>query len=127
MTEHFPDIEIYIMKAEPVAVRQWLQDALQQPLQTLKENASSHHWQAQIDGSSMDIFLNENAEKNFASLWFKQNLTPWATDLDCGRAAHAALSSEVRCSDSGWQEEHDGDEPGWVKLIRGEEKPFDWV
>ncbi|MCD8522970.1 MAG: hypothetical protein LRY66_00675 [Saccharospirillaceae bacterium] len=127
MTEHFPDIEIYIMKAEPSAVRQWLQDALQQPLHTRKEHAGSHHWQVALKGSSMDIFLNENAEKNFASLWFKQNLTPWATDLDCARAAHAALSSEVRCSDSGWQEEHDGDTSGWIKLIRGEEKPFDWI
>lgn len=74
----------------------------------------------------MAVQFTPHAEKNFASLWFKDNHTPWHTDLDCGRAAQAALALEVRCQDSAWQEE-EGDTPaGWVKLIRGEEKQFEW-
>lgn len=119
MTERFPDIEIYLMKPDAAAVQAWLQQALAAPLQMVSEQ----HWRC----ADMDIFFNPQAEKNFASLWFKQNHTPWGTDLDCARSAHAALGLEIRCSDSGWQEEeaeeHGG---GWIKLIRGEEKPLDW-
>lgn len=123
MTERFPDIELYLMKAEPAAVSAWLEQALGQL--TVKKSASGrHHWYV----AGMDIFFNENAEKNFASLWFKQNETPWLTDLDCARAAHAALGCEIRCSDSSWEEDESDDNAGqgWIKLIRGEEKSFIW-
>ena len=122
MSERFPDIEIYLMKAEAPAVKSWLTEALGD-ITEVKSGATCH-WQ--FDG--MDIFFTEQAEKNFSSLWFKQNRTPWLTDLDCARAAHQALSIEIRCSDSSWEEE-EGDEQagqGWIKLIRGEEKGFIW-
>lgn len=123
MTERFPDIEIYLLKAEASAVKAWLEQALGEPVHALTE----HHWQCHYEGRTMDVFFNPNAEKNFTSLWFKQNYTPWLTDLDCGRAAHQALAIEVRCTDSSWQEE-EGEENagGWIKLIRGEEKSIDW-
>ena len=110
MTERFPDIEIYLMKAEAAAVKEWLNSALGEQF------------------SGMDVFFTEQAEKNFSSLWFKQNRTPWLTDLDCARIAHAALGCEIRCSDSGWQEKEGDDQSGqgWIKLIRGEEKSFIW-
>ncbi len=123
MTERFPDIEIYLMKATASDVQQWLEQALGEPVQVL----SAQHWQCRYQGQEMDVFFNEQAEKNFASLWFKQNRSPWLTDLHCARAAHAALGMEIRCSDSGWQEAEGEESPGgWIKLIRGEEKPFDW-
>lgn len=123
MTERFPDLEIYLMNASAAAVQQWLQQALGEPLTVLSEQ----HWQCRYQGNDMDVFFNAQAEKNFASLWFKQNRSPWLTDLECARAAHAALGMEIRCSDSGWQET-EGEETagGWIKLIRGEEKPFEW-
>lgn len=123
MTERFPDIEIYLMKAEAQPVQQWLQQALGSL--TVKDDSSeTQHWQA----SDMDIYFTENAEKNFSSLWIKQNHSPWLNDLECGRAAHAALACEIRCSDSGWQENEGDNNPGqgWIKLIRGEEKSFTW-
>lgn len=127
MTERFPDIEIYIMKPDPQAVRAWLTAALADPLEDIRIVPGHAHWQASGAGRTIDIFLNENAEKNFASLWIKQNHTPWNTDLDCARAAHQALGYEIRCSDSGWQEDDQEEaSSGWIKLIRGEEKPFSW-
>ena len=122
MTERFPDIEIYLMKAEAAAVKEWLNSALGEV--TVVKAGTTCHWQF----SGMDVFFTEQAEKNFSSLWFKQNQTPWLTDLDCARIAHAALGCEIRCSDSGWQEKEGDDQSGqgWIKLIRGEEKSFIW-
>jgi hypothetical protein len=121
MTERYPDIEIYLMKAEPSAVKAWLKSVFGE----LQER-SAQLWQVQYQGQSMELFFDPKAEKNFASLWFKQNHTPWLTDLDCARAAHLALGVEVRCQASGWAEEEGETDAGWVKLLRGEEKPFTW-
>ena len=122
MTERFPDLEIYILKAEPANVEQWLRDTFNQ-VDCQKSTDSHNHWRV----DDMDVFLNAGAEKNFASLWFKQNQTPWNNDLELGRAAYMALESEVRCSDSGWSESEAEDaEGGWVKINRNGEKPFSW-
>jgi len=122
MTERFPDLEIYLMKGDAKAVAQWLQEALGE-LDILKDSEDHHHWRS----GSMDIFMNANAEKNFASLWFKQNQTPWANDLELGRAAWEALNTEIRCSDSGWEEsEGDSADGGWIKINARGEKPFSW-
>ena len=122
MTERFPDLEIYILKAEAASVEQWLRDTFNQ-VDSQKNTDSHNHWR--VDG--MDVFLNAGAEKNFASLWFKQNQTPWNNDLELGRAAFTALESEVRCSDSGWSESESEDaDGGWVKINRNGEKPFSW-
>ena len=122
MTERFPDLEIYLMKADPAKVSDWLSSALG-ALETVKDTGSHQHWRS----GGMDIFMNANAEKNFSSLWFKKNDTPWNTDLEAARAAWAALETEVRCSDSGWDEsENDSGSEGWVKLNARGEKPFNW-
>ncbi|MAK90524.1 MAG: hypothetical protein CMI13_04720 [Oleibacter sp.] len=126
MTDRFPDLEIYLMKPAPDAVRDWLAGALGSTATDISLSPGHSHWRFTVQGEAMDVFLNENAEKNFASLWFKQNLSPWNSDLDCARAAHAALAIEIRCSDSSWQEDEDEAEQPWIKLIRGEEKPLKW-
>lgn len=125
MTERFPDIEIYLMKPDPAAVRAWLAASVD-TIEDVRILPDHHHWLATCGAKKIDIFLNEKAEKNFASLWVKQNHTPWNTDLDCARSAHKALGIEIRCSDSGWQEGEGESDSGWLKLIRGEEKPFEW-
>jgi len=123
MTDRFPDIEIYLMNAEADAVLGWLRTVFAQ-VEIRHANSESQHWL--VDG--MDFYFTEKAEKNFSSLWIKQNSTPWLTDLECARAAHAALACEIRCSDSGWQESEGEDSAGagWIKLIRGKEKNFIW-
>jgi len=126
MTERFPDLEIYLLKPDTTAIKQWLAAQLPGQLEEVKVTSGHCHWRAVDGGNRMDIFLNENAEKNFASLWFKQNLSPWNNDLECARSAHAALGTEIRCSDSSWQEDENEDSAGWIKLIRGEEKPVSW-
>ena len=46
----------------------------------------------------------ENAVKGYTSLWFKQNHTPWDTDIDCARSAFDYLQREVRASTGAWSE-----------------------
>lgn len=123
MPERFPDIEIYIYKADPEQVKLWLATALAAPLTTL----GSEQWQGSYNGQPLSIVFNTHAEKNFASLWFKQNNTPWNSDLDCAKAAHLALGCEIRCSASGWEEaQGENSEDQWFKLIHGETKRFTW-
>lgn len=119
MSERFPDIEIYLLKAQAQQVKDWLQQAIG-PVTEKGQSKFGIEWQ--ID--DMAMLFTPNSSKNFCSLWFKTNHTPWGDDLACARAAHEALGCEVRCSKAGWQEGDAG--PGWIKLIRGEEKPLDW-
>lgn len=119
---HYPDIEIYIMKADAESVQAWLNTVFDAV--TASKNGL---WHCEYQGKSAEVQLTLQAEKNFASLWFKQNHTPWKTDLDCARAAHAALDVEVRCQASDWKESEGVSNAGWVKLLRGEEKPFEWL
>lgn len=121
MSERYPDIEIYLMKVDPKALTTWLAAVLDD-----FHEHTAQLWQGSYAGQKMEVLFDPKAEKNFASLWFKQNHTPWLTDLDCARAAHAALGCEVRCQASGWSEEEGETDAGWIKLIRGEEKPFSW-
>ncbi|MEC7548251.1 MAG: hypothetical protein VX474_07080 [Pseudomonadota bacterium] len=122
MTERFPDLEIYLLKGTPDAIRDWLSQTFN-GVTDVKVSDEHCHWQV----AGMDVFLNVNAEKNFSSLWFKQNKTPWNTDLELARAAYSGLSTEIRCSDSGWQEsEGEASSGGWIKLNSNGEKPFNW-
>ena len=82
MTERFPDLEIYLMKGDPAKVTEWLRSVLGE-INTIKDTGAHQHWRS----GGMDIYMNANAEKNFSSLWFKQNDTPWNTDLEAARAA----------------------------------------
>lgn len=122
MTDQLPDLEIYIMKANPEAVHSWLASLFK--VEIIKSAAGHHHYRC----NDMDVFLNEGAEKNFASLWFKQNDTTWHTDLELARAAHSALETEIRCSAEGWKEgdESTASDNGWIKLNKGQEKSFEW-
>lgn len=119
MSERFPDIEVYILKAEADEIQQWLTTQFSQ-VEEQKTGRKTTQWL--VDG--MEVLFTENSNKNFASLWFKENKTPWNNDLECSRALHAALEKEVRCSNTAWKEGDEG--AAWTKLIRGEEKPLDW-
>lgn len=119
MSERFPDIEVYLLKAEAAEIQDWLTSQFTQ-VEEQKSTVKSVQWL--VDG--VEVLFSLNSNKNFSSLWFKQNKTPWDNDLECGRSLHAALDKEVRCSKATWKEGDDG--PAWTKLIRGEEKDLDW-
>lgn len=126
MTDRFPDLELYILNAEPEAVLSWLQQDIAK-LEVIKATDKIIQWRTQgTEGESMEIHLIYKAEKNFASLWFKQNKTPWDNDLSAARRAFEVMGQEVRCSDSAWEEESTSDDGGWIKINHNGEKPFVW-
>ncbi|WP_221797669.1 hypothetical protein [Oceanobacter mangrovi] len=116
-----PDIEIYLMKATPDAVLAWLSSELGEVQQSTSKG-SSQQWL--ING--IEVVYTPEAEGKFGCLWIKQNLTHWNDDLDCARSAHPALDCEVRCAARMWSESAEDDQPGWIKLTRGQEKAFEW-
>lgn len=123
MSERFPDIEIYIHKTDADAVQAWLESELKHPIQRLTQS----HWLGRYQNQRLDIAFNPEVKKDFASLWFKQNATPWNNDLECAVAANAALDTEIRCSADGWEEEQDDSyEEVWLKVLRGKAKKFIW-
>lgn len=120
-----PDLELYLLKADTDRLQNWLVEQLGD---MVTDNAGNGRFCWRHAATNMTVIYTEKAEKNFGCLWFKTNQTPWKNDLECARAIHAAMGVEVRCAASEWSEgTNDDEQPGWVKLIRGEEKPFDWL
>ena len=118
------DLEIYLLKPDVTALQKWLESSLG----TLESNGTqlgdSIQWIHK--DTQMLIVYTPKADGNFGCLWFKTNETHWKTDLECARSAHKTLSIEVRCAGTQWNEQASDDQPGWIKLLRGEEKPFHW-
>lgn len=119
MSERFPDIEVYVLKPEASEIFTWLCSNFKH-VEEKTSRAKSVLWLA--DG--IEVLFTANSNKNFASIWFKNNQTPWNNDLECGRSLHSALEKEVRCSNAAWQENEEG--AAWTKIIRKEEKDLNW-
>ncbi|WP_048306345.1 hypothetical protein [Halomonas sp. PR-M31] len=112
--ERYPDIEIYLAKADIKRLDAWLSERLNaSPLTPAgKRKWRSHGHQAE---ESIPVLLIENAADGYASLWFDSPVTPWPRDVDCAREAVEWLNCEVRCSLGGWQP---GDDPDRFWQIR---------
>jgi len=124
MTEQrHPDIEIYIKSRTLDEIEAWLGS-----LGTLEKTTSqglTHDYKLSLDGQTVPLMIHEKvAGKAWLSLWFKENLTPWDQDLDCARAASEAMSTQIRCVASGW---NDGDEPDeYWKVENGQQETIIW-
>lgn len=124
MTEQrHPDIEIYIKSRTLDEIETWLGS-----LGTLEKTTSqglTHDYKLSLDGQTVPLMIHEKvAGKAWLSLWFKENLTPWDQDLDCARAASEAMSTQIRCVASGW---NDGDEPDeYWKVENGQQETIIW-
>ncbi len=61
----------------------------------------------------------------FTSIWIDSKDTPWANDVEMGRAAFAALNTEVRCVESAWTSGDDPDQ--WLQINADGEQIIQWV
>ena len=115
----YPDIEIYVKDVTFQQIEEWLnlhfKNVERKHIETKKSEARSH-WL--VDDSEVIAFGNAIAK--YSSIWFKQNNSPWDTDLDCAHAASKKLATQVRCSNSSW-EEGQGPESQWWRVVDGEE------
>jgi len=119
-----PDIEIYLKDADVdhKQIADWLAQAVgpcsecQQKGQTFKCKAGN-----------IPVTWLPKAVGKWNSLYLESDQTPWADDIACARAAHAALGVEVRCAPGGWVEE-DGEEDAdrWVRISADGEEEITW-
>ncbi len=121
----FPDIEIYIKNIDLEQVKKWLDshfDTVSAPL-----TRPNPIFEATYQQQTVEIHTVEKAARgHFSSLWFKQNHTPWQTDLDCAISAVEFLKTEVRCSDGSWEEPTGEQEPFWYRLKGDEISKIRW-
>ncbi len=122
-TRH-PDIEIYIKNCALQQIVDWLEAHCEQLL-IGKKTGDINHYTAVFTTGKVPVLIHEKVVgKAWSSVWFDGDCTPWQTDLDCARAAAAALNTQIRCIASGWQEGDDPDE--WWKVENGETSQIQW-
>lgn len=122
-TRH-PDIEIYIKNCSLQQIEGWL-NSCADALIVGKKSGEISHYTAVFAAAKIPVMIHEKVVgKAWCSVWFDGDATPWATDLECARAASAALNTQIRCIASGWQEGDDPDE--WWKVENGETSQIQW-
>jgi len=123
--QRYPDIEIYASDITFKQIGDWLELHFKQveKQQTISKKSEARcHWL--VDGSEVIVF--GNAIGKYSSIWFKQNNSPWDTDLDCARIACKELDTQVRCSNSSWQEGQ-GPKSQWWRITEQEgEMLIEW-
>lgn len=108
----YPDLEIYAKDITFKDVDDWLKatfKAVERKDTVKKKSEARSYWT--VDGS--DVIVFGNALGHYSSIWFKQNNTPWDTDLECARDAAKTLNTQIRCSNSGWEEGQSADTQWW--------------
>ena len=123
--DRYPDLEIYAKDITFKDVDDWLKAVfteVQRKDTVKKKSEARSYWS--VDGA--DVIVFGNAIGKYSSIWFKRNNTPWNTDLECARAAAQALDTQIRCSNSGW-EEGQGPETQWWRVTQEEgEMLIEW-
>jgi hypothetical protein len=117
--ERYPDIEIY---AKDTTFKQ-IEDWLAKHFKTIERKQvvtkkSEARLELLVDGDEVLIF--GNAIGKYSSVWFKSNNSPWNNDLECAHSACADLNTQIRCSNSGW-EDGQGPESQWWRISKDED------
>ncbi len=123
--DYLDDIEIYVESNDLDGMLAWLSpcfDAFKVKGQSKKGCKFSCTWQ----GHDSDGMIVLNAGRTgFTSIWINSRHTPWANDVELGRAAFAALHTTVRCNESAWSK---GDDPDrWLQIDASGEHIIQWV
>lgn len=114
----FPDIEIYLKRVSVDEIVAWLNEVFDN-VEVVRTEPTAR---CKI-GSMFCTISDQVAKGGYASVWFEQNHTPWATDRDCARDAYAHFQVEIRCSTGGWEGEDDG---GWLRFTNKGEQVVNW-
>ncbi|KAF1051343.1 MAG: hypothetical protein GAK43_02442 [Stenotrophomonas maltophilia] len=118
-----PDIEIYLKDADQEAVGQWLAQALG-PCTAWERRGETFKC---VAAGSIPLTWLPKAVGKWHSLFIDSDATPWADDLACAQAAHAALQVEVRCAPGSWSEEQgEEDADRWLKVSDAGVEEITW-
>lgn len=118
------DLEIYIRDLAPGQLSAWLADHLDQL--TLDESdplAPAMRGTGFYRGCRVAISAYAGAfGKRYSCLVLEGESLPWNSDLTCARSAWRSLETEIRCSQSEWQEGDAVEDEKWWRLDeRGEQ------
>ncbi|EPJ44092.1 MAG: hypothetical protein OFPII_37520 [Osedax symbiont Rs1] len=127
-TSRHPDLEIYLKNSTNSQILAWLQTHCSTVL-VLRETPSSLELELQFEAGLVQASLQHKVSgKAWSSLWFKDNQTPWDTDLDCALIASQQLQTQIRCTKASWED--DGidreEEDQWWKIEDGERVLISW-
>ena len=121
----YPDIEIYAKDIDFKQIEDWLskhfKSVERKDVVTKKSEARIH---LLADGEEVLVF--GNAMGKYSSIWFKKNTSPWDTDVDCARNACKELDTQIRCSNSGWEEGQPADSQWWRVTEAEGEMLIEW-
>ncbi len=122
-TATHPDIEIYLTAVPAEDVETWLNKHFSQ-VERVKQKRQVHHFLVTHQDHEIPVLVIEKAAKNFTSVLFESDQTPWLQDILCARDAHSHFNKEIRCIASSWSE---GDEPDeWTAINEEGENSILW-
>ncbi|OPX55164.1 hypothetical protein SAMN02745127_02273 [Oceanospirillum multiglobuliferum] len=125
MSEAFPDIEIYVQDPEQSQIDQWFSELFTQisaPKRLDKRTLAYEVTTA--TGVQFSVNVVEKAAGKYWSIWFDSPETPWATDIDCARAAFAFFAKPIRCSVGSWEPDQPMDL--WWQISNKGEGEISW-
>ena len=125
MSERQPDIEIYLKRPAFDDISAWLQTHFD--LTAVTPQGPGNLLDLSFNNQSLQCLIIERvAERGYASIWFKQNNSPWRNDLECAEDAHALLEVETRYSVRRWHNSRE-ERGGWYRLNIGEKSIVNWL
>lgn len=104
MSEAFPDIEIYVQDPEQSQIDQWFSELFTTVSASKRLDKRTLAYEVTTPaGVQFAVNVVEKAAGKYWSIWFDSPETPWATDIDCARAAFAYFGKTIRCSVGSWE------------------------
>lgn len=126
MTDTQPDIEIYLKRPLIEDVVAWLSEHFE--VTETHSTGDQHRLTLRYQGEPLTCMVFEKVAKGgYASIWFKSNNTPWATDEECASAAFDRLGIETRCSTGGWEADTEDDRGGWYRFTANGKSKVNWL
>ena len=125
MSERQPDIEIYLKRPAFDDISAWLQTHFD--INAVTPQGPDNLLDLSFNNQRLQcLIIARVAKGGYASVWFKQNNTPWRSDLECAEDAHVLLDVETRCSVGGWHNSRE-ERGGWYRLSIGEKSIVNWL
>ncbi|MEH6445144.1 MAG: hypothetical protein V7784_14715 [Oceanospirillaceae bacterium] len=123
-----PDLEIYIKSRSGEEVINWLQTICKEVTE-LSCTDHSNELRVIFSDGYVDCSLQQKVSgKAWSSLWFKNNETPWATDLDCALQASKQMGTQIRCIKASWSdtEDKENEEDQWWRVEDNTQELISW-
>lgn len=117
-----PEVEVYLRGCSIEQVLGWIRDAVGQ-LTGPVDCGETMAYQT-VAGA---VILRPGVEGGpFLGVWFNTPARPWATDIDCARAAARDLGCVARCDASSEHPELPPSADVWLEVVDGVERLVAW-